>query len=700
VSWHHFLEDGPLSGLNTFDLGLAARWGNHIAFGAVLRDLATRAVAGTPVQRRYQLEAELRPFGDDRLAVALGGQIGETRGDVDAWGRFSLRAARGVYLVGELRSDALHVIEESPSGVNDVDARDLRVSLGLDVSFGKLGVIGVGTGLRDDTGADHALGGAVVLRVSAVGPPSVIQPAAHLERVELSGEIGPRELTAIVTRLAAIERDPSAKGVVVLFDAPTAGWAKREELRDALLGLRRAGKKVFAYLTDGTSGDYYIASAADKIYLDPSGGLALVGMASTALYFRGALDAIGIEPEFVKIGEYKSAPEELTRTGPSPAAAQMRADLAGSLWQRWVAAIADGRHLTPEQVEDLVDHGPYTAGQLAADHRLVDAVADPDKIGKLIAAEVGGALPVDAPAVTRPPRWHYPGIAVIYIDGDIVDGASRKLPVIGKLVGGQSIIEAIDAARADPRIGAIVLRIDSPGGSAGASELISREVFETRGVKPILCSMSDVAASGGYFLAAGCDTIIAEPMTITGSIGIFSGKPDLSGLLAKLGVTTSTLAHGKHATIGSMYAPYTDDERAAVMQQLRYMYGRFVGAVAEGRKLTKEQVDAIGRGHVYTGEQAMPIHLVDRFGGLEDALALAKQRMGLPADARVTLYELPRVEPGLLGTIGKLIGVGAHDDASLLLSLPIVQALARGLPASLLVAPQSLQARLPFDLAE
>ena len=699
ISWHHFIEDGPLSGLNTFDLGLAARLGNHVAIGAVLRDLATRAVAGTPVQRRYALEAELRPFGTDRLALGFGGQIGETRGDVDGWARVALRAARGVYVLGELKSDALHVIDTSPSGVMDVEGRDLRVTLGLSLSFGATGVTALGTGLRDDTGANHALGGALVLRVSAVGPPSVLAPAAHLERVELSGDIGPRELTSIVTRLAAIARDPSAKGVIVVFDAPDAGWAKREELRDALLAVRRAGKKVFAYMTDGTGRDYYVASAADKIYLDPSGGLGLVGMSSTVLYFRNVLDAIGVAPEFEKIGEYKSAPEQLTRTGPSDAARRMRADLSDSIWQGWVGAIADGRHLTPAQVQDIVDHGPYTAGQLAADHRLVDAVADPDKIGKLIAAEVGD-LPVAQPAKTRPPRWRDPGIAVIYIDGDIVDGKSRKLPVIGKLVGAQSIIAAIEAARDNPQIGAIVLRIDSPGGSAGASELISREVFETRGVKPILCSMSDVAASGGYFLAAGCDTIIAEPMTITGSIGIFSGKPDLSGLLGKLGVTADTLAHGKRATIASMYQPYTPDERAAVMEQLRYMYGRFVGAVAAGRKLTKEQVDQIGRGHVYTGAQAMPIHLVDRFGGLEDAIALAKQRMGLAADAEVHLDELPHEPPSLLGAVSGLLGVGAHDDLDVLEALPIVHALARGLPASLLVAPATPQARLPFDIAE
>src|SRR6185436_8793241 len=183
------------------------------------------------------------------------------------------------------------------------------------------------------------------------------------------------------------------------------------------------------------------------------------------------------------------------------------------------------------------------------------------------------------------------------------------------LAGGQTLIEAVTAARNDPRVGAIVLRIDSPGGSAVASELIAREVFATRGVKPILCSMSNVAASGGYFVAAGCDVIFAEPMTITGSIGIFYGKFDVGGLARKLGVTTDTYKRGKRADVESMFRPYTDEERAMLKEKLRYMYGRFVGAVSEGRGLKQGEVDAVGRGHVWSGTQAMPIKLIDRFGG-------------------------------------------------------------------------------------
>jgi protease-4 len=272
------------------------------------------------------------------------------------------------------------------------------------------------------------------------------------------------------------------------------------------------------------------------------------------------------------------------------------------------------------------------------------------------------------------------------------------VPFLGQsLAGSETLVNAIAAARNDPKIGAIILRIDSPGGSALGSELISREVFATRGVKPILCSMSDLAASGGYFVAAGCDLIFAEPMTITGSIGIFYGKFDLGGLAQKLGVTTDTYKRGKRADVESYFRPYTDEERAVLLDKLRYMYGRFVGAVAEGRGLKKDEVDAVGRGHVWTGTQAMPIKLVDRFGGFADALDEAKKRMKLSSGAKVQLVELPNVPTSLLG---RLLGVqGVKEAAPLgLTDLPMVRDFLRGVPASILIAPDAAQARLPYDV--
>jgi protease-4 len=271
------------------------------------------------------------------------------------------------------------------------------------------------------------------------------------------------------------------------------------------------------------------------------------------------------------------------------------------------------------------------------------------------------------------------------------------MPLIGQsMAGSETLIDALTAARSDPRIGAIILRIDSPGGSALASELISREVFATRGVKPIVCSMGNIAASGGYFIAAGCDMIFAEPMTITGSIGIFYGKFDIGGLARKLGITSETWKRGKRADVESMFRPYTDDERAMLKDKLRYMYGRFVGAVAEGRGLAKPDVDAVGRGHVWTGAQAQPLRLVDKFGGLNDALDEVKRRMGASGDD-VQLYELPSLPKDLLASLAGLLGIAAEAPLELA-DLPAVKQLLQGVPASVLVAPGGAQARLPFDI--
>ncbi|HUJ60577.1 MAG TPA: signal peptide peptidase SppA [Kofleriaceae bacterium] len=699
VAWHHFIADGALSGVNAFDAGISTRWTNYLAVGAVVRDLATADIANTPVQRRYELEADVRPFQTDALDVAVGGRVGETRGDLDGWARASLRVTRGVYLLGEVESRELHAVIDSPMGELDQDQRELRATLGLDVSFGKLGVAALGTGVRDDHGGNHALGSTQVITYSAIAPPSVVPPADHLERIQLQGELSARELTAMVMRLRDIARDDSVKGVIVQLDSAEAGWAALEEVRDELAAVRRAGKKVFAYMVAGTSRDYFVASVADKIYVDPAGGIRLTGMTGTALYFRGTFDLIGVLPQFQKIGEYKSAPEQLTDRGPSAPAARMTHELFDSMWGAWLAAVAAGRKLDPARVQALVDGGPYTAGDLAHLPELVDAVAPPDKIAQLIDEAVAADLPIDSAPVERPDRWHRPGIAVIYVEGDIVDGKSHTLPVIGASVtGGQTIIAAIASARADPRVGAIVLRIDSPGGSALASELIAREVFATRGTKPIVCSMSNLAASGGYFVAAGCDLIFAEPMTITGSIGIFTGKFDVSHLLSTLGVTTETLKAAKRADLESMFRPYTDEEQALVLDKLRYMYGRFIGAVAAGRGMAKDDVDKVGRGHVYTGAQARPIKLVDRFGGLADAIEEAKRRIGVAPDERIQLYELPKVPSNFIELITSLLG--DDDDRARtpgVLELPVVRELLGGLPASMLAAPGP-QARLPFTL--
>jgi len=699
ASWHRFHAEGPLSARSTFDAGLSGRWGSYLAYGATVRDIATKPIGDTPVQRRYEAELLVRPFAVDALEVAVGGRLGETRLDVDGWARVSARIASGINVHAAFETRETYALVDTAVGRIEDNGRELRGTIGLEVSFGKFGVTTLASGMRDDTAANHLLGGQLVLRSSQVATRSVLGREDHIERLELSGNVGLRQLTTYVARLRGIARDDKVKALVVTFDGLGGGWGTLQELRDELLAVRAAGKKVYAYMVSGTGRDYFVASAAHKIYVDPAGGVRLVGMAGTTIFFKGAFEHIGVAPQFEKIAEYKSAPEQFTETGPSPTAAKMNNELFDSLWDQFLSQVADSRKLTKDELRALVDGGPYSAGDLAANTKLVDAVAAPDKISELVMADIGKVIPVGGRATERPERWKRPGIAIIYVDGDITDGESRSIPLIGQsLAGGETLVNAITAARANPDVGAIILRIDSPGGSALASELVSREVFATRGVKPILCSFSDLAASGGYFIAAGCDVIFAKPMSITGSIGIFYGKFDLSGLLAKVGITTDTYKRGKRADVESLYRPYSAEERSVLMDKLKYMYGRFVGAVAEGRGMKKDEVDNIGRGHVWSGTMAKDVKLVDRFGGLGDAIDEAKQRMGISKDTRVQLYELPNLPSSILGTLGKLIGLRAETQTVAPTDLPVVRDLLRGVPGSVLVDPSKPQARLPFDL--
>jgi protease-4 len=423
------------------------------------------------------------------------------------------------------------------------------------------------------------------------------------------------------------------------------------------------------------------------------------------MFFRGLGDLIGVRADFVKIAEYKSAPEQYTRTDSTPAARAQREAYVGDVWAHLTSGIAEARHVDVATARGWIDRGPYTAAE-AKEAGLVDELRHGDEVEAGIAAQLGRSIALKTPP-TSPERendWERPAVAVLFVDGDIIDGKSTTIPILNmKFAGMQTLMAAIQRARDDARIRAIVVRIDSPGGSALASDVLARELERTAQVKPVICSLGDIAASGGYFMAASCSRIYAAPSTLTGSIGIFTGKFDVSGLAAKIGVSLESYERGTHAGIDSLYRQYTDEERAQILIKLRYFYSRFVDQVARGRRLTPVQVDAIGRGHIWSGDAALRRGLVDEFGGLMDAVVEAKRRAGLDERDRVTLDATPD-EPGLLGQILQLLGIGgeraatprASDD---LLSRIVAPAL-RGIPGSLLVAPSTPQARLDFDVTD
>jgi protease-4 len=700
VSWHRYWGSAAVAGTHSFDAGFSWRPGNHLGVGVVARDLLTPRVAGIPEQRSYEAEVSLRPLGTHHLELGLGVRVAERWQTLDGQARLRARLGRGVYLLGAVDSRALRMLDTSAAGVVERSGRELVATAGFEVSLGHASVSMLASGARDERGDQAAAGGTLVARWSRMPGERLTGTRDHLEKLELGGALSSRQLAAIVVRLRAMGRDPSVKAVVVSFDSLSAGWADLQELRGELLRLRERGRKVFAYLVAASTREYFVASAADKIYLDPAGGIRLLGMAGTVLYFRSFFDWVGVSPQFEKIAEYKSAPESFTETRPSEPAAAMREELYDSLWREFVSAVAASRRLPEAELEQLIDHGPYTAGDLVQDHRIVDAVATPEKVGELIDEELRASYPVLATQVARSDRWRLPRVVVIHAEGDIVDGLSRTIPVLGRPVAGaETISRALVAARLDPEVKAIVLRIDSPGGSALASEIMSREVFRTRGVKPILCSLGDMAASGGYFLAAGCDVIFAEPMTITGSIGIFYGKFDLSGLLAHLGISAVTSRRGARADMESLYRPFSPEEREVLAEKLRYLYGRFVDAVAEGRGISRAAVEAVARGRVWTGAQAKERGLVDQLGGLAATIDEAKARAGLGEGDRVVVMHWPVARRGLLQWVVSQLPGAAAEGATLDL-LPAVRQALDAIAPSLLLAPAAAQARALFDLGE
>ncbi|MFH0899761.1 MAG: signal peptide peptidase SppA, partial [Pseudomonadota bacterium] len=712
--WKHYWEGGVLAGLDTFDAGLSLRMGSCLAIGAVIKDVSSPPVDGVPVERRYVAEMALRPTGDDRLEAALAARLGERRLDLGARFRLSLRLARGIYLRAEAAAIPIaELLEEiGTAGQPSRERHVFRGSVGLEVGLGRLAaaahaIAGSAPGTNGD-GGTSALGGSAVLRWSARPYPSLVPSRGILVRMKLEGEATERELAETLEQLGRVERMENVEGVVLVIGNFKGGMATVQELRGAIGRLRQRQKRVFAFLTSAANLDYYVAAAADRVYLDPAGWLRLVGVSMTTVFYKDLFDKVGVNAQFEKYDAYKSAPEAFTRRSPSEEASEMRNWILDGVATTLAEDLARDRHLSPAEVQRIIEQGPFTATQ-ALEAGLIDALAEPLEVDKLLERELGRLYPVVAASALDdelPPTWSVPQIAIVNVEGDIVDGRSITVPFLDRrMVGGDTIALALAGATDDERVRAIVLRVNSGGGSALASEVIARAVAEAKKRKPVVVSLGDVAASGGYFAAANGDIILAEPSTITGSIGIFTGKFDLSFLLGRVGVTWDTGRRGEHADMESSLRPYTVEERSRIRENLRYYYDRFTGTVAHGRNLTAEQVETIAGGRVWTGRQALDHRLVDRLGGLGDAIAEAKRRAGLAEGEQVALPVLPTETASLLGRIlgtreSRVQEYRQIHSRSVIELIPpdAAELLLRALPASLIVAPGTPQARIPFEI--
>jgi protease IV len=478
----------------------------------------------------------------------------------------------------------------------------------------------------------------------------VLRVGGDLQEMEPGGVIGqffeaPPTVRSLVDALRKAKVDRRISSVVIRPAGAAALWGKVQEVRDAITDFRSSGKPIVAYLEYGGEQEFYLASACDKVFLMPSASLDLTGVASYELFLRGTLDMIGAYPDTLHIGQYKTASNTFTEHTYTPAHREMAQSLNADMYEQLVRGLADGRHKSEKEIRALIDHGPFLPED-AVRAGLVDDVAYEDELDdkiKLASGAVRFLSDADyrrvSPAslgLNRGPR-----IAIIYAAGVIASGQSSYDSPSGQVVGSDTMIEYLRKARADSSIKAIVLRVDSPGGSAIASDVIWREVMLTRDVKPVIASMSDVAASGGYYIAMPAHAIVAEPATLTGSIGVVMLKFVIDGTLKKLGMNMEGVRNGRYADLYSPVRAFTPEERAKVQEQMQATYDTFVEKAADGRNTTPERIDAVGQGRVWTGRQAKQIGLVDELGGLERALAVAKQRAKLPAGSEVELVVYP-----------------------------------------------------------
>ncbi|WP_374948301.1 signal peptide peptidase SppA [Mucilaginibacter sp.] len=481
----------------------------------------------------------------------------------------------------------------------------------------------------------------------AINERTANNPFAGLGFLGIDGEkaVG---LNDIIASIKKAKRDDNIKGIFLDESYMMSGQATTEEIRNALIDFKRSGKFVVAYAEIYTQGFYYLASAADKVYINPKGIFEFRGFSSEITFLKGALDKLGIEAQIIKVGTYKSAVEPLILTKMSDANRLQVTSYLGSLYGHFLTGIGKARNVNRDSLFALANNGTIQEPEDALKYKLVDGLKYKDEIladlkqrtgidekKDLHNVELADYIKSDAKTDNNDAASSKNRIAVVYASGEINGGDGDD-----NSIGSETISRAIRKVRLDDKVKAVVLRVNSPGGSSLASDVIWREVVLTKKVKPIIVSMGDVAASGGYYIACGADSIIAEPNTITGSIGIFAVLPNLQKMFNdKLGVTFDGVKTGKFADLGDVSRPLTPEERAILQKSVDHGYDSFTKAVALGRGKTQAYINSIGQGRVWTGEQALKIGLVDRLGNINDAVKSAAKKANLKDYKLITYPE-------------------------------------------------------------
>ncbi|MEB3223625.1 MAG: signal peptide peptidase SppA [Candidatus Sericytochromatia bacterium] len=628
-------------GGNSPDFGLSLLYRPTGWFSAGLtadhlnRPLVAAAVAGgqaEPLSRRYRAGLAVRP-GTERITLSVDAQ----------W----LEGAPPSTIVPALGLQ----LEPWPGlTLRAITDPQLNASVGVGLQLGHLGA-GFLSGVTSRFGGSDM----AYLTSSDLEPRRALRPGTgRMAYLRLEGSLAdvPRSLIELradtypgvlhlTRRIAEARNDSRVTGLVVDLRGVGAGLASLQELRDAIADFKTSGKPTVAFVTDPSLPEYYLAVAADKVVMHPAGALDAKGLAITTPFFRGLFEKFGVQPQFIGIGKYKSAPEQYTRRDLTPPAVEQEQALLSDAYDAIIEGITRARKLSREDVKKAVAKGALTP-QAAKEKGFIDEIAYPDQVPDLVERQAANTYHLTE---YKPDTWALPdALAVVTVSGGMQRGESDRGGLLdGPAAGSATVTRALREARRNDRIKAVVVRVDSPGGDAIAADEMGREIDLLRlANKPVIVSMGDVAASGGYWLAATGTRIYAEPGTITGSIGVFTGHFAVKGLLDKLGVTTQTLKRGVHADMDGPHRALTEAETTLLREQARHTYGQFLERVAKGRRMATTRVDEIAQGRVWSGVRALDIGLVDKFGGLEVAIADAQAQAGLdPRRSVVEFYPKP-----------------------------------------------------------
>lgn len=668
-----------LDNMKSWDLGAQIRLSQHLGLGLFARDLNAPFLDenSEALDPRWGVGVLLRLW-DGR--IQLDQQLEHVRNSdfITLTPRFVFEAVQGLRLFAR----AAFTVSSSSAAANS--GLDQAIA-GLEVSLGSFGAQGAVTLQNEDgvsaTGHAYSLWMARNKKrslLSVRGKWILLELTSPLSELPASGLFStPSEsFIELLLKLDQIANDPDIEGVVFNIAEPQLGYAQLWELRQSISNLSQQGKKSVSVMQNANTSSVLLASASDKVLMTPNVVYEPNGISAQLLNYKDLLEHFGVKAEFLRVRDYKSAPETFVNSSPSPESLEQIGDYVDALYAHLVSSIAVDRDLSKDTVTDMLNQPPLLPDE-ALKQGYIDGIIYPDEINKALENLFEKRILLSkkySPAPTSEERWQrHPEIAIVVVSGAITQGASGNSPLgTDSLAGSNTLIGALERIRKDRNIKAVVLRVDSPGGSALASDQIYRQLRRVAQKKPVVASMGNIAASGGYYVSAGAEKIFASPLTLTGSIGIYTGKFSFGTLGERYGIQTTTISKGERAGSYSVWTPFTEAQKAAIGKSLVYLYNLFLAQISHTRGLSVEEIDKIARGRVWTGTAALDKKLVDQNGGLLQAIRFAEEAAGLsPRQATYKIY--PNATSNLFGSNNASVTSAALDA----LTQPVQQLIAK-----------------------